>query len=203
MRGRISARVVASLAAVLLMAGTVIAADPSVDPSASAGSSREASSPGVEAPSIEPSEAASLEPSESAAPLASSEPPASGEPPESAEPSESAAPGGASSPDASEAPEKAETPEAPPTDAEIADFVARLKAAGITTSGAEFKALAAKVGVGGAVRTLAFAKASGKTPAQILAMRESGEGWGRIVHELGLSIGPGIGWIMSGGHSGP
>jgi len=181
----------------LLMAGTVIAADPSADPSASAGSSSEASSPGLaESPSIQPSGDASLEPSEPATPLASSEPPAS------AEPSESEAPGGASSPDASEAPEKAETPEAPPTDAEVADFVGRLKAAGITTTAAEFKALAAKVGVGGAVRTLAFAKASGKTPAQILAMRES-EGWGRIKHELGLSIGPGIGWIMSGGHTGP
>jgi hypothetical protein len=63
--------------------------------------------------------------------------------------------------------------------------------------------LAAKVGVGGAVRTLAFAQASGKTPAQIVAMKESGKGWGGIVHELGLSIGPGIGWIMSGGHSSP
>jgi hypothetical protein len=184
----------------LLMAGTVVAADPSADPSASAGSSSEASSPGLtESPSIEPSAVASLEPSESAAPLASSEPSSS------AEPSESEAPG-ASSPDASEAPEKAETPETPetpPTDAEIADFVGRLKAAGITTSAAEFKALAAKVGVGGAIRTLAFAQASGKTPAQIVAMKESGSGWGRIVHELGLSIGPGIGWIMSGGHSSP
>jgi len=197
-RGRISARVVAGLAAMLLMAGTVVAADPSADPSASAGSSSEASSPELtESPSIEPSEAASLGPSESATPLASSEPSSS------AEPSESEAPGGALSPDASEAPDKAETPEAPPTDAEIADFVGRLKAAGIATSAAEFKALAAKVGVGGAVRALAFAQASGKTPGQIVAMKESGTGWGSIVHELGLSIGPGIGWIMSGGHSSP
>jgi hypothetical protein len=135
--------------------------------------------------------------------LASSEPSASSEPLASAQPSESEAPGGASSPEASEGPDKAETPETPPTDAEIADFVGRLKAAGITTSAAEFKALAAKVGVGGAVRALAFAQASGKTPAQIIAMKESGKGWGGIVHELGLSIGPGIGWIMSGGHNSP
>ena len=182
----------------LLMAGTVVAADPSADPSASAGSSSEASSPELtESPSLEPSEVASLEPSESAAPLPSSEPSSS------AEPSASVAPGAAFSPDASEAPDKAGTPEAPPTDAEIDDFVGRLKAAGITTTAAEFKALAAKVGVGGAVRTLAFAQASGKTPVQIVAMKESGKGWGRIVRELGLSIGPGIGWIMSGGHTSP
>jgi len=64
-------------------------------------------------------------------------------------------------------------------------------------------ALAAKVGVGGAVRTLAFAKASGKTPDQIVAMFEDGKGWGEIDHELGLSIGPGIGWIMRSGHGSP
>jgi hypothetical protein len=203
-RGKISARVIAGLAVMLLLAGTVVAADPSADPSASAGSSSEASSPEPSAaPSLEPSDAASLAPSESTPPLASGEPSASTEPLSSAEPSESEAPGGASSPDASEAPDKAETPEAPPTDAEIADFVSRLKAAGITTTAAEFKALAEKVGVGGAVRTLAFAQASGKTPAQIVAMKESGKGWGEIDHELGLTIGPGIGWIMSGGHSSP
>jgi hypothetical protein len=109
-----------------------------------------------------------------------------------------AVPGATEAPDASEKPE---TPETPPTDAEIADFVGRLKTAGITTTAAAFKAMAAKVGVGGAVRTFAFAQASGKTPAQILAMFEGGMGWGKIDHQLGLTIGPGIGWIMSGGHS--
>jgi hypothetical protein len=53
------------------------------------------------------------------------------------------------------------------------------------------------------VRTMAFAQASGKTPAQIVAMFEAGKGWGEIDHKLNLSIGPGIGWIMSGGHSSP
>jgi hypothetical protein len=125
------------------------------------------------------------------------------EPSPSAEPSTSETPGAAGSQEASEAPEQAETSEAPPTDAEIADFVGRLKAAGITATAAAFKAMAAKVGVGGAVRTMAFAQASGKTPAQIVAMFEGGKGWGEIDHELGLSIGPGIGWIMSGGHSSP
>lgn len=103
-------------------------------------------------------------------------------------------------PEASEAPEAAESPGSPPSAAEVADIVGRLKAAGITTTAAAFQSLAAKVGVGGAVRTLAFAQASGKTPAQILAMFQGGKGWGQIDHELGLSIGPGIGWIMGHGH---
>jgi len=64
----------------------------------------------------------------------------------------------------------------------------------------EFKALAAKVGVGGAVRVLAFAfaKASGMSTTDLLAMFQGGKGWGEIAHTLGLH--PGIGWIMSGGH---
>ena len=115
----------------------------------------------------------------------------------------SKAPVKSEAPKESEVPEKAEapeTPDSPPTAAEVADFVGRLKAAGISTTDAAFAALAAKVGVGGAVRTLAFAKASGKTPDQIVAMFQGGKGWGQIKHELALSIGPGIGWIMGGGH---
>ena len=65
-----------------------------------------------------------------------------------------------------------------------------------SATGPEFKALAAKVG--GAVRVAAFAKASGKSTADILAMFQGGKGWGEIAHTLGLH--PGIGWIMSGGH---
>jgi hypothetical protein len=178
MRVGTGARVAAVLAALLLITGTVIAADPS--PSTRGGTA--ANSPDASAsPSIATSGPAATNGSS----------PATGSP-EQVEPSES--------PEASEEPEGPETAEAPPTDAEIADFVGRLKAAGITTTAAVFKALAAKVGVGGAVRTLAFAQASGKTPAQILAMFDGGMGWGRIGHELGLKIGPGIGWIMRGGH---
>jgi hypothetical protein len=180
-------RAVAMLIAVVLATASVAAADPSIDPSAApSASGLAASAEPSEAPSVEPSEAPSAE--ASTAPAIQPTVPS-----ESAEPSEA--------PEASQAPERAEAPEAPPTDAEIADFVGRLKAAGITTTAAEFKTLAAKVGVGGAVRTLAFAHASGKTPAAILAMFEAGKGWGEIDHQLGLSIGPGIGWIMRAGHS--
>jgi len=75
-----------------------------------------------------------------------------------------------------------------------------LKNAGINTTTAEFSALADKYGVGGAVRVLAFADASGKTAAQISALRDAGKGWGEIRRELGIAVGPGIGWLMGQGH---
>jgi hypothetical protein len=173
-------RVIAFLAVVVLSTGTVLAADPSVDPSASAAPSAEPSaSTASTTPSIEPS----AEPSPS---------------PASQAPSASAKPSKAPEPEASEAPDDNEGSEAAPSAAQITDIVAKLKAAGITTTEAAFKALVAQVGVGGAVRTLAFAHASGKTPAQILAMRDS-MGWGQIRKQLNLAITPGIGWIMGGG----
>ena len=166
---------IAALAILVLAAGGTLAASPSPSPEASADSS---ASPSAGASSVASSP--------SLAPAAASNAPAkSGTPKES------------------EAPEKAEAPDSPdgpPSAATVADMVGRLKAAGISTTDAAFAALAAKVGVGGAVRTLAFAKASGKTPDQIVAMFQGGKGWGQIKHELALSIGPGIGWIMSGGH---
>ena len=109
------------------------------------------------------------------------------------------------SPEATETPEPAETAEPAEasgsmlSDTDAAPFVAKLKAAGIVVSGADFEALAAKVGVGGAVRVSAFAKASGKSAADIVTMFQAGKGWGEIAHTLGLN--PGIGWIMSGGHA--
>jgi hypothetical protein len=48
------------------------------------------------------------------------------------------------------------------------------------------------------VRTFAFAKASGTSAADIVAMFQGGKGWGEIAHARGLH--PGIGWIMGGGH---
>ena len=168
-------RGIAALAILVLAAGGTLAASPSPSPVASAGSSASPSA-GASAVSNSPS----------LAPAAASKAPVKSEAPKE-----------------SEAPEKAEapeTPDSPPTAAEVSDFVGRLKAAGISTTDAAFAALAAKVGVGGAVRTLAFAKASGKTPDQIVAMFQGGKGWGQIKHELALSIGPGIGWIMGGGH---
>jgi len=171
-------RVIAFLAVLVLSTGTVLAADPSVEPSASATPSAEPSASST--PSIGPS----VEPSPSTASQAPSATPKASNAPE---------------PDASESPEANEGSDAAPSAAEITDIVGKLKAAGITTTEAAFKALVAQVGVGGAVRTLAFAHASGKTPAQILAMRDGGLGWGRIRKQLNLGITPGIGWIMGGG----
>jgi hypothetical protein len=113
----------------------------------------------------------------------------------------------------SEAPEspdtKADTNEsdagAQITDAHAAELVDLLKAVGITATAAELKTLAAKYGVGGAVRLEAWAKATGKTVAQLGAMRDGGMGWGAIAHQLekadsSLHLSPGIGWIMGHGH---
>jgi hypothetical protein len=108
-------------------------------------------------------------------------------------------------PDASEGPEESEGAEAPegsegpPSADELARIIANLKAAGITATPSELSDMSAKVGLGGAVRVYTFAHASGKTPAEILAMFEGGKGWAEIDHELNLSIGPGIGWIMGNG----
>ena len=118
---------------------------------------------------------------------------------------------GANGPKASHGPDESEGPEAsegadapdgsegPPSADELARVVARLKAVGITATASDLSDLSAKVGLGGAIRVYAFAHASGKTPAEILAMFEGGKGWGEIDHELNLSIGPGLGWIMGNG----
>ena len=93
----------------------------------------------------------------------------------------------------------AEDPE--PSGAEHA--VSRLVAAGIPTTLAAFTEIADQVGVGGAVRAFAFAKESGKTPTEIVAMFSGGMGWGQIAKTLDLSVGPGIGWIMGNGNAKP
>ena len=214
MRATNATRFIAAIALLALAAGTVLAVDPSPsasdsasanpsgdlvssEPSAGSASSEPSASPEA---SEAPGASESAEPS-AAEPLKESQAPDGSEAPEGSEaPDASEAPEGSEAPDASEAPEAADESDGPPTAAEAADIVARLQAAGITTTSAELEALAAKVGTGGAVRTLAFANASGKTPAQILALFEGGMGWGQIKHELGLSIGPGIGWIMGHGH---
>ena len=105
--------------------------------------------------------------------------------------------------DSSEAAEPSEKPDVETednaTDGAV-HAIDRLAAAGIKTTPDVFQKTAATVGVGGAVRVLAFANASGKTPDQILAMFQGGMGWGQISKNLHLSIGPGIGWIMGHGH---
>jgi hypothetical protein len=94
--------------------------------------------------------------------------------------------------------EASEAPDAAPSGAVIDKIVANFEAAGITTTAEEIQKLAAVCGVGGAVRIISWAKASGKTIDEIVAMRAAGNGWGQIAKELGVS--PGNGSIMSGGH---
>ena len=83
-------------------------------------------------------------------------------------------------------------------------IVAKLEGAGITTDADTLASLAADYGVGGAVRLVAWAHASGLTPAEIGAMFDGGMGWGEIARQLNdaneeLDLGPGIGWVMGKG----
>jgi hypothetical protein len=93
-----------------------------------------------------------------------------------------------------------EAPESPPSADELARAVDRLKAHDITADVGQLGTLAGKYGLGGAIRLMAWAKSTGKTVAELTAMRDAGKGWGEIGHELGVS--PGIGWIMGNGHAG-
>jgi hypothetical protein len=91
------------------------------------------------------------------------------------------------------------------TDDHASQLVDLLAAAGITATADELKALAAKFGVGGAVRLEAWAKATGKSVDELGAMFDSGMGWGAIAKQLeaddsSLNLSPGIGWIMGHGH---
>jgi hypothetical protein len=101
-----------------------------------------------------------------------------------------------------ETPDAATAADATPSPANLARIVELLAAVEITTTPEDLAALAAEVGVGGAVRVLRFADASGKTPAEILAFFQSGKGWGVIVRELELDINPGNGSVMGKGHGG-
>ena len=97
-------------------------------------------------------------------------------------------------------PEASEAEGALPTGDELARAVDRLKAHDLTATVDQLKALAAKYGLGGAVRLVAWSADTGKTIAELSAMRDAGKGWGQMAHELGVS--PGIGWIMGNGHKG-
>ncbi len=161
-----------ALIAALLAVGTTFAATPSFAP------------PGQ---SHRPDSSASARPSDEAEASATAE--------------ESATAEGSAKAEASEPAEPPETTGASPSDREIAALLADLQAAGIPATADQIRTLAARVGLGGAVRVLAFANASGLSPNEILSMFESGQGWGEIVKELDLTIGPGIGGIVSSGHS--
>jgi hypothetical protein len=88
-------------------------------------------------------------------------------------------------------------PEAPPSAEDLAHAADRLSAAGIQASSDQLQSLAADYGLGGAVRLLAWADATGMSVAELRAMRDEGGGWGQMAHELG--VGPGIGPIMGQG----
>jgi hypothetical protein len=93
-------------------------------------------------------------------------------------------------------------PETPPSADELAHAVDRLQVSGITATAEQLRTLSATYGLGGAIRLLSWADASGKSLAQLRSMRDAGQGWGQMAHELGLS--PGIGSVMGqGGGHGP
>ncbi len=171
--GAVARRTVVAVFLVLFAAGSAFAAAGAVHPAALA----EAAKP---AETAEPSEAP--DPTEAADATRA--------------PEATRAPRAADAPDASKA-TQAGSNAAP---ASIPMFVARLKAAGITITEADLAALAAKVGVGGAVRAVLFAQESGKPVADIVAMFQGGKGWGLIARELQLTHGPGIGRVVGQGH---
>ena len=135
--------------------------------------------------------------------------PAESESPEATEPAESESPEATEAPDVDQdedadgdAPSRVgmEPDETAPSPSSLARIVERLAAAGIATDVEALDALAGAVGVGGAVRVLMIAEAADMTPAEIVALFDSGKGWGVIVKELALGINPGIGSVMGGGH---
>jgi hypothetical protein len=100
-------------------------------------------------------------------------------------------------------PEAQDEADAPPTAEELATAADRLAAKGIPYDDAVLSDLAARYGLGGALRLLAWSDAAAMDVEAIAAMRdgtdtEPGMGWGRIAHDLDLH--PGIGSIMGNGH---
>jgi len=93
-----------------------------------------------------------------------------------------------------------EEPDAPPTADELAHAVERLDAAGIDSG--QLSALAADYGLGGAIRLLAWADATGMSVGDLRALRDDGAGWGQMARDL--DVDPGIGTIMGqSGEHGP
>ena len=90
--------------------------------------------------------------------------------------------------------------ETSPTEDAVEHAVDRLQASGHDADAGTVSDLAATYGVGGAVRLIAWAEASGHSVDEIRAMRDGGQGWGQIARDLGVQ--PGIGSIMGngGGH---
>lgn len=97
-----------------------------------------------------------------------------------------------------------EEPDAPPTADELAHAVDRLAASNIDVTAEDLSGLAAEYGLGGAIRLLAWADATGMSVDELRAMRDDGAGWGRMAQDLPGDVNPGIGTIMGhGGEHGP
>jgi len=99
-----------------------------------------------------------------------------------------------------------ESAEGTPSDKLLGRLVDRLADAGIGTDAETLAALAADYGVGGAVRLVTWADASGMDVSELAAMFDSGMGWGAIAHQLmegdsSLDLSPGIGWVVGRGHA--
>jgi hypothetical protein len=84
------------------------------------------------------------------------------------------------------------------TDDAAQALVDRLAANGLAGDVATLQDLAARYGVGGAVRLIGWADASGKTIDELAAMRDEGTGWGLIAKQLGLHPGIGV-WMRDPG----
>lgn len=78
---------------------------------------------------------------------------------------------------------------------------AAIQDAGLTIDDAVLADLAARYGVGGAVRLYAWSAETGDSVETLAAMRDGTDGhpvgWGRLAKDLGVK--PGIGHIMGGG----
>ena len=99
-----------------------------------------------------------------------------------------------------------ESAEGTPSDKLLGRLVDRLADAGIDTDAETLAVLAADHGVGGAVRLVTWADASGMDVSELAAMFDSGMGWGAIAHQLmegdsSLDLSPGIGWVVGRGHA--
>ena len=99
-----------------------------------------------------------------------------------------------------------ESAEGAPSDKLLGRLVDRLADAGIDSDAETLAALAADYGVGGAVRLVTWADASGMDVSELAAMFDSGLGWGAIAHQLmeddpSLDLSPGIGWVIGKGHA--
>lgn len=99
-----------------------------------------------------------------------------------------------------------ESAEGAPSDKLLGRLVDRLADAGIDTDAETLAVLAADYGVGGAVRLVTWADASGMDASELAAMFDSGLGWGEIAHQLmeddpSLDLSPGIGWVIGKGHA--